>query len=184
MSKTLTVAAGGSVPAGRVLKLTAQQADARRHLLKPETKPKKDGEDPFSWKGDSRRSFQTTAPAYFKSGEALAIEGALDRGLEIMFGAGKGADAGETKDSANKGTDAGRLALEQGKAVEVAFDQGKVAGRAEMLAEVHARNALFEALDQAVEALEKAEGDAAKAEAQAAVDKAQADVAGLSDLKA
>lgn len=192
----LTVAVGGAIPAGHKLQLTSAQADARRHLLVPDSKEK----DAFSWKGEGRRSFTTTGAAFFKAGEQLAIASDLDRGLEIMFGiAGSGSDeAKPEKDAGGKKPTKAELAkaFDEGKEVgktEAAADldtklaDAKKSGRAEMLAEIEQRNELFEALETAQAAQESLTSDAddsAKAAAQKAVDDASAAVDALKPLEA
>jgi hypothetical protein len=192
----LTVAVGGAIPAGHKLQLTSAQADARRHLLVTDNKEK----DAFSWKGEGRRAFTTTGPAYFKAGEQLAIDSDLDRGLEIMFGiAGSVADeAKPEKDKGGKRPTKAELAkaFDEGKAegkTEAAADldtklaDAKKTGRAEMLAEIERRNELFEALETAQaaqESLASDADDAAKAAAQKAVDDAQAAIDALKPLEA
>lgn len=192
----LTVAVGGAIPAGHKLQLTSAQADARRHLLVTDSKEK----DAFSWKGDGRRAFTTTGPTYFKTGEQLAIDSDLDRGLEIMFGiaASVSDEAKPVKDASGKKPTKAELAkaFDEGKAegkadaaseLDTKLADAKKEGRAEMLAEIEKRNALFEALETAQAAQESLASDAdnaAKAAAQKAVDDAQAAVDALKPLEA
>ena len=122
----LTVAVGGAIPAGHKLQLTSAQADARRHLLVTDNKEK----DAFSWKGEGRRAFITTGPAFFKAGEQLAIASDLDRGLEIMFGI-----AGSVADEANPVKDAGGKKPTKAELAK-AFDEGEQSGAAELLSDI------------------------------------------------
>jgi hypothetical protein len=75
--KTHTVVVYGQVPAGAKLWLTAEQFHARAHLVSLDEGEKSK---------DKRKLCTANAPLGFKAGEKLAIEGDLDRGLEIMFG--------------------------------------------------------------------------------------------------
>lgn len=212
MSKTqkreVTFNAGCNVPPGVTMHLDFGQADARRFVLKPVKgwhKSRKEG---------GRRAFVADRSVYFKAGETVELEWpadvSLDRGLEMATATPVEVDSpSEAGDDDTPGEAALRKQfdaawakqtkeLEDAKAgVEKARAEGHAAGRAEMLAEVEARNALFEAeaeaqalVDTAANALaevgedKKAEAEAALTNAKAALAAATAAVTALPELKA
>lgn len=143
----VTFREGAVVPSGVIMHLTADQADARRHVLKPEK----------GWhtekSADKRLRFTGTAGVFFKAGEVLGLElggkvpPALAGALTAETVAATAAEAPQLSP-----TDLDDLKAKAHKA-----------GRAEMLAEVEARNALFEAEGAAIEAVEAAQAELAAA---------------------
>jgi hypothetical protein len=190
MSKLHKFLVGCSVPAGLKLLLTDEQAAARAHILTaldPESKAK-------------RKPYGVDAPAYFKAGEEIGIEGNVGRELQAALGV-PDADKATKKGHVSEPTHANlKKAFDEGKAAgkaEVAADmaakledarkEARKEGRAELLAEIEGRNALVDALEAALAAQEGLASDAnddAKAAAQKAVDDAQAAVDALKPLEA
>lgn len=189
MSKVHKFLIGGTVAAGLTVMLTDEQAAARAHiltLLDPETKAK-------------RKPYGVDAPAFFKAGEEIGIEGSLGRELQAALGikdddkptkkSGAGAPTkAELKKAFDDGVEAGKAeasegldaklseAREAGKKealvdLDAKLTEARKAGRSEMLAELEQRNALFDALEAAQGAQEGLSSDADD-EAKAAAQKA------------
>lgn len=74
--KIHTVIVAGNAPAGARLWLTGKQADARDRLLALIGKST----------SRDRRLYELRAPAGFKAGEELGVEGDLDAGFRRLFG--------------------------------------------------------------------------------------------------
>lgn len=74
--KIHTVIVAGNAPAGARLWLTEKQAGARDHLLANVGKST----------SRDRRLYELNAPAWFKAGEELGVEGDLDTGFLRLFG--------------------------------------------------------------------------------------------------
>lgn len=75
--KVTKVALFGHVPAGTQVWLTKEQARDRVHAISPAESAKQ---------VKDRKLFTANDQLGFKQGEELAIEGELDRGLQLMFG--------------------------------------------------------------------------------------------------
>lgn len=215
MSKTqkreVTFVTGGNVPPGITMHLDFGQADARRFALKPSKGWHKDRKD------TGRKAFTSDRSVFFKAGETLTVEWpegvALDRGLEMATAAP--AEVGSSAESSRdaSGDTPGEAALrkqfdaawaKQAKDLEVAkanvdtaWSEGHAAGRAEMLAEVEARNVVFDAEGDAIVAVDAATAELASAsesdkaaaeaklvEAKAKLTAATAAVEALPELKA
>lgn len=158
-AEMVTLRSGTNVPAGTVMHLTRQQAEARRHLLTPV----KGWHDP---KGkDERLAFSSSQQVFFKAGEELGLEGDLDRSVAVAAGSAETPSPTPVND-------------------EKVYQKGVKAGRAEMLKEVEVYNAAADAHDAADDKLAAAEEaltqeqDAAKKPAlQKAVDEARTEAA-------
>lgn len=89
----------GNIPLGTKVWLTDAQASARAHLLTPTGEKAvirkvkaADGEIE-----ESRKLYVADAQLGFKAGEELAVEGDVDRGIELLFGIENKAGAGAKK---------------------------------------------------------------------------------------
>lgn len=92
--KVSKVAVFGHIPAGTQVWLTAAQAASRRHLITEAETGKK---------LKDRKLFTADGQLGFKAGEELAIEGDLDRGLEMMFGIEAETPESDDKSSSRRG---------------------------------------------------------------------------------
>lgn len=163
----VTLQAVGRVPPEVVMHLTADQADARRHLLTPV----KDWHD----KRDAptkRLAFTAKEPVLFKAGEELELDLVDGKVPPLLADALRVApepapaarnEDGDTPEMAEmrKMFDASYAALKKqlddAKAeIEAARSEGHKEGRAELLAEVERRNALIDTADAAAAAADEA----------------------------
>lgn len=167
-----------AISANTELLLSDEQLASRRHLV-----------DVLGRPGKAGTRVRTREVLQFKIGETIGIEGDVPKHLQQVDVAG---DEAKPDKAAGK---AGKAAIDKARA------EGHAAGRAEMLAEVTARNAVFDLADEALEKLTTAEaalaaaaqqGSAAEtveltqavADAKAAHDAAEAAIAALPELKA
>jgi len=165
--KLLTVAKSfGHVPIGTKVYLTREQASARAHQLKVLKEPGKSEE--------SRGFYLAEAALGFKSGEELAVDGKLDRGLEMLFGIdpislADAADRASTKVETPQ-TRAARDESRKKKAAAAAIDKARAevddatakldeAEKAEKAAPAEGKAAAKASSDAAREALAAAKGN-------------------------
>lgn len=155
---------------GEIALLTAAQLASRRHNVEVLAETK------------AGTKIRVINPLTFKEGEEIELD-RIPKSANAPV-----PDAFAAKPEKKPGKGALAKARDEGKAEGLAELETKVAaahrvGRAEMLAEVMARNELLDALDAAQEAHEAAD-DAAKPAAKTALDKAQAAVDALGELVA
>lgn len=116
------VAQFGHVPAGTKIWLTRDQAAARLHQISPvETSQTMSG----------RKLYAADGQLGFKAGEEFAIEGDLDRGLEMMLGIDTAVPAAPAEKP--KAVPAKKASKAE---IAKAFEEGEQAGASELLSDI------------------------------------------------
>lgn len=145
--KVTKVALFGHVPAGTQVWLTKEQARDRVHAISPAESSKQ---------VKDRKLFTANDQLGFKKGEELAIEGVLDRGLEVMFGI-------EVESSADAA--ASRLAAAETKVAGITAQIERETAAVTAATDDAARTKAQAKLDKAKTALTRAEAEVAKLKA-------------------
>lgn len=181
--KEHTVATGGTINTGCVLWLTEKQAAGRARHLQLDDDAKERGP-----KDAKLKRYEVASPVFFKPGEKVHIEGDLDRGLEIMFGAAGGKTE---KAKASQPAEGGDLAEAKAALASVSAEfnsltdamtelRGQLTGFGDALVAAEADLAAAEKakadLGEEPEAKAAEDADKAIAEAEEALSKVEADI--------
>lgn len=154
---------GGNVAPGTTVHLSFEQADARGHLLQAAEDRHKDAKD------KRRLPFVAAQALYFKAGEEIGVEGAIDRHLQtaldlsdedvVKLGAAKPGLKAKVAARRRRNKKAEVEAAEAIAAAQKAVDEAEAAHAAE--ADPEKRVPLLAALDAAKAALVEAQQAAA-----------------------